>query len=216
MISGLPRIPSDCGCSNSRMPMALMRPSNRPPRRKPSKRGIFALVTCCGSIMAVISANWPGIPPCPKSDPLSHNLSFQGEVLFRKPGEFEAFPLLGRIPHSERVISQHFLGLFWQGPVFTVSYRCHQDTATAFRAFAQQPKRVGEWMAAWKGELDSLDWGREIHFQGQDEFRRPLIFWKFSEAVMGFAGLFGPIFGFGICRKNEKNRHFMALIGPKP
>lgn len=143
---------------------------------------------------------------------LSDNLSFQGEALFLKPREFEAFPLLGRIPHSERVITDHFLGLDWLGPVFTVSYRCHQDTATAFRAFAQEPKRVGKWMATWKGDLDSLDWGREIRFHGQDEFRRPLIFWKFSEAVMGFEGCFDPILALEYAEKMKKT----AVLWPKP
>lgn len=151
-------------------------------------------------------------PVLSEGDPLTEYLSFQGEVLFLKPGEFEAFPLLGRIPHSERVIADHFLGLPWHGPVFTVSYRCHQDTATAFRAFAQEPKLVGEWMAAWKGDLDSLDWGREIHFHGQDEFRRPLIFWKFSEAVMGFEGCFDPILALEYAEKMKKT----AILWPKP
>jgi hypothetical protein len=148
----------------------------------------------------------------PQGDELIDNLSFQGEALFLKPKEFEAFPLLGRIPHSERVIADHFLGRAWRGPVFTVAYRCHGDTATAFRAFAQESGLLEEWMSAWKGEMDSLDWGREIHFQGQDEFRRPLIFWKFSEAVMGFAGCSDTILALKYAEKMKKT----AILWPKP
>ncbi len=147
-----------------------------------------------------------------QGDELIDNLSFQGETLFLKPKEFEAFPLLGRIPHSERIISDHFLGRAWRGPVFTVGYHCHGDTATAFRAFAQESRQMEEWMGAWKGEKDSLDWGREVHFQGQDEFRRPLIFWKFSEAVMGFEGCSDMILALKYAEKMKKT----AILWPKP
>ena len=140
------------------------------------------------------------------------NLTFQGEALFLMPKEFDAFPLLGRIPHSERVVPDHFLGHNWRGPVFTVAYRCHGDTATAFRAFAQEATVIQEWMGAWKGKTDSLDWGREIHFQGQDEFRRPLIFWKFSNAVMGFEGCFDSVLASEYAEKMKKT----AILWPKP
>lgn len=147
-----------------------------------------------------------------QGDELMENLSFRGETLFLKPKEFEAFPLLGRIPLSERVIAEHFLGRDWRGPVFTVAYRCHGDTATAFRAFAQDAGQMEEWMGAWKGDKDSLDWGREIHFQGQDEFHRPLIFWKFSKAVMGFAGCPDTILALNYAQKMKKT----AIFWPKP
>lgn len=147
-----------------------------------------------------------------QGDELIDNLSFQGEALFLMPKEFEAFPLLGRIPHSERIITHHFLGRAWRGPVFTVAYRCHGDTATAFRAFAQENRLMEEWVGAWKGDKDSLDWGREVHFLGQDEFRRPLIFWKFSEAVMGFEGCSDTILALQYAEKMKKT----AILWPKP
>jgi hypothetical protein len=147
-----------------------------------------------------------------RGDELIENLTLQGEPLFLKPKEFESFPLLGRIPHSERIIAEHFLGRDWHGPVFTVAYRCHDDTATAFRAFAQEDKMLEGWLGAWKGQTDSLDWGREIHFKGEDEFHRPLIFWKFPEAVMGFAGCFDTILALEYAEKMKKT----AILWPKP
>jgi hypothetical protein len=140
------------------------------------------------------------------------NLAIQGETLPANPKEFEAFPLLGKIPHSERVIPRHFLGRSWRGPVFTVSYRCHGDTATAFRAFAQNFQEASGWMRDWEGKPDTLNWGREIHFQGWDEFRRPLIFWIFSEGVMGFTGCFDRNLAQEYAEKMEKT----AIFWPKP
>jgi hypothetical protein len=139
-------------------------------------------------------------------------LLFQGEDLILPPKEFAAFPLLGRIPHSERVISSHFLGRPWNGPVFTVGYKCHGDTATAFRSFQQDFKAAKQWMGDWSGKSDTLDWGREIHFQGVDEFRRPLIFWIFSEGAMGFAGCFDTLLSQEYAEKMEKS----AILWPKP
>jgi hypothetical protein len=143
---------------------------------------------------------------------LLENLSFQGEDLFLLPKEFAAFPLLGRIPHSERVISSHFLGRQWRGPVFTVGYKCHGDTATAFRAFPQDFNAAKLWIQDWSGKSDTLGWGREIHFQGLDEFHRPLIFWVFSEGIMGFAGCFDTILSQEYAEKMEKS----AILWPKP
>ncbi|MEO6095032.1 MAG: hypothetical protein ABIW76_04930 [Fibrobacteria bacterium] len=139
-------------------------------------------------------------------------LVFQGEDLIVTPKEFSAFPLLGRIPHSERVISSHFLGRQWHGPVFTVGYKCHGDTATAFRAFPQDFKAVTDWMLDWSGKSDTLAFSREIHFQGVDEFRRPLIFWIFLEGVMGFSGCFDTILSQEYAEKMEKS----LILWPKP
>jgi hypothetical protein len=143
---------------------------------------------------------------------LKEKLSFQGEELFAKPMEFAAFPLLGRIANSERVIAEHFLGREWQGPVFSVSYRCHGDTSIAFRAFGQNFQEVQSWMNEWSGKRDTLNWGREIHFQGLDEFQRPLIFWVFSEGVMGFTGCFDSALAQEYALKMEKT----AVLWPKP
>ncbi len=144
------------------------------------------------------------------ADFLKENLSFQGEELYAKPKEFSAFPLLGRIPHSERVIPSHFMGRNWQGPVFTIAYHCHSDTATAFRAWKQNQDSVKTWLADWRGKSDTLEWGREIHFQGWDEFRRPLIFWFFSDGIMGFSGCFDPVLAAEYDQKMEKTNVFWA------
>ncbi len=146
------------------------------------------------------------------SEFLKENLRFQGEEWMPLPKEFQAFPLLGRIPHSERVITRHFLGHQWKGPVFTVAYRCHGDSATAFRAFAQNFTEAKGWLKDWNGKRDTLDWGREIHFQGLDEFRRPLIFWIFSEGIMGFEGCFDTVLAQEYAEKMEKT----AILWPKP
>ena len=147
-----------------------------------------------------------------ESASLFEKLRFQGEDPILPPKEFAAFPLLGRVPHSERVISSYFLGRPWSGPVFTVGYKCHGDTATAFRAFQQDFKVAKQWMQDWSGKSDTLDWGREIHFQGVDEFRGPLIFWVFSEGVMGFAGCFDTLLSQEYAEKMEKS----AILWPKP
>jgi hypothetical protein len=145
-------------------------------------------------------------------DILKGNLRFKDQELFAKPGEFAAFPLLGRIPASERVIPAHFLGCAWGGPVFTVGYRCHGDTATAFRAYAQNRDSIRTWLMRWSGKTDTLNWGRELHFKGRDEFRRPLIFWFFSEGVMGFSGCSDSVLAEEYAQKLQKT----AVLWPEP
>ena len=168
-----------------------------------------ALVFHHGKFLGELEYARPGLVP---SRFLKENLAFHGEELFAKPEEFTAFPLLGRIQHSERVIARHFLGKDWQGPVFTVGYRCNSDTGTAFRAFAQNSDSVKSWLRGWQGRKDTLDWGREIRFQGADEFRRPLIFWFFSEEVMGFEGCFDSLLTHEYAEKMQKT----AVLWPKP
>ncbi|MDB5048133.1 MAG: hypothetical protein JWO30_1204 [Fibrobacteres bacterium] len=168
-----------------------------------------ALVFQHGSYLGELEYARAGLVP---ASFLKENLSFLGEELFVKPREFAAFPLLGRIPGSERVISNDFLGRKWQGPVFTVSYRCHSDTGTAFRSNLQNSDTVKSWLREWQGKRDTLNWGREIHFQGLDEFHRSLIFWLFSEGVMGFSGCFDPVLAQEYAKKMKKT----AVLWPKP
>jgi hypothetical protein len=120
-------------------------------------------------------------------------LKFGAEPAFRKPRLFASFPIQGRLPASERVVSRHFLGRIWQGPVLTVSYRCGEDTATGFRAYPQPGRWVSAWMREWEGAVDSARGPDEKRFQGLDEFRRPLIFWSFSEGIVGLEGCFDTI-----------------------
>lgn len=137
---------------------------------------------------------------------LREKLSFQGEPLFLPPPEFATFPLLGRIPHSERVITAHFLGRNWQGPVFSVSYRCHGDTVTAFRAKAYDPKDLEAWLQRRHGSIDTIGWGkeRELRFQGRDEFQRPLVFWIRGNDVVGMEGCFDKELAMEYTRKLSK------------
>jgi hypothetical protein len=143
---------------------------------------------------------------------LKRSLTFQGEELLSKPAEFSAFPLLGRIPNSDRVIPAHFLGCGWRGPVFTAGYRCHGDTATAFRAYVQNRDSARTWIRRWSGKTDTLNWGREIRFKGQDDFHRPLIFWLFSEGVMGFSGCSDSVLAEEYAQKLQKT----AVLWPNP
>ena len=143
---------------------------------------------------------------------LKENLSFQGEELFIKPPEFKSFPLLGRIPKSERLHAQDFMGRHWQGAVFSVQYLCRGDTATAFRAAHQSEDSLREWMHDWAGHLDTLNWGREIHFQGRNEFHEALVFWVFSDGALGLSGCYDPILAQAYVEKMEK----MTVLLPKP
>jgi hypothetical protein len=119
---------------------------------------------------------------------LEKNLVFTGQELFPVPEMFKSFPLLERIPKSERVWTADFLGRKWRGPVFSVAYQCHGDTAMAFRAFPQPKDSVKMWMRPWQGKIDTAGWRHEIHFSGQNEFQEPLIFWFFQEGIVGFKG----------------------------
>lgn len=131
------------------------------------------------------------------------------------PEEFGAFPLLGKIENSERIYDRDFLGRAWTGPVFSVQYRCGSDTATAFRAFAQN-ESVKAWSKDWSGKQDTLGGllpgQKEFRFDGTDEFRRPLIFWFFSSGVMGLEGCWDPVMAAEYAEKMEKTQ----VLWPKP
>jgi hypothetical protein len=130
------------------------------------------------------------------------------EPLFALPSEFESFPLLGRIPGSERVSEGDFLGSRWSGPVFSAEYRCHEDTAIAFRAFPQKAESLEAFSALWKGKREPGPGGQGWRFQGQDEFSRPMIFEVFSEGLMGFSGCFDPATAHEYVEKLRKTQVF--------
>lgn len=136
------------------------------------------------------------------------NLLFAGESEFPMPALFASFPLLGRVPNREQVVQFDFLGNIWRGPVFSAEFHCHGDTALALRAFPQNPDSLRAWMAPWKGTVDTLKGGREWHFRGVDEFRRPVVFWVFSEGVMGFFGCYDPILEKEYLEKMQKTQVF--------
>lgn len=136
------------------------------------------------------------------------NLVFAGEPEFPVPALFAAFPLLGRISNSERVVREEFLGYAWMGPVFSADFHCHGDTATAFRAPSQNADSLRAWMLPWKGRSDSLEAGRHWQFRGEDEFRRPMIFWVFSGGVAGLSGCFDPVLEKEYVEKMEKTQVF--------
>jgi hypothetical protein len=140
------------------------------------------------------------------------NLAFQGEELFQKPIGFQAFPLSGRIPHSERVILREFQGRKWTGPVFSARYRCHEDTATAFRAFPQSQDSLRSWFHEWHGKSDTLTWGREFRFLGQNEFHEPVVFWVFPEGILGLVGCYDSILAEAYAQKMQK----MTVLWTKP
>lgn len=124
-------------------------------------------------------------------------------VLF--PSQFAAFPLLGRIPGSERVFPKDFLGGPWSGPVFSVGYPCHGDTAIAFRTMALEDNSLSVWMQAWKG---TVDFAKEKRFEGKDEFGRPMILRFFSDGILGVSGCYDSELGREYAEKMRKMQVF--------
>lgn len=126
------------------------------------------------------------------------------------PDQFKAFPLLGRIPGSERVFTRDFLGGPWTGPVFSVRYPCHGDTAIAFRAPSRDAGSLAEWMKPWKGNTLSGAAGfqKEKRFQGEDEFGRPMIVRSFSDGILGISGCYDSLLGQEYAEKMRKMQVF--------
>jgi len=130
-------------------------------------------------------------------------------ILF--PDQFQAFPLLGRIPGSERVFTRDFLGGPWSGPVFAVKYPCHGDTAIAFRTLARDAASLAGWMKPWKGAAafnGAADFEKEKRYQGQDEFGRPMILRFFSDGILGISGCYDSELGQEYVEKMQKMQVF--------
>lgn len=132
-------------------------------------------------------------------------LAFIGEPSILYPTQFNAFPLLGRIPGSERIFTKDFLGGPWSGPVFSVSYPCHGDTAIAFRTSGSDAASLAGWMQPWKGRTD---FAKEKRFDGQDEFGRPMILQAFSGGIVGISGCFDSELGQEYAEKMRKTQVF--------
>jgi hypothetical protein len=143
---------------------------------------------------------------------LISKLVFKGEDLFLRPHEFASFPLIDQLPKSERVILADFLGKSWKGPVFTMQYRCHEDTATAFRANSQVGKFDFALIQGWTGQLDSLSKKGEIRFMGQNELNEPVVFWVHSRGIIGMVGCYDSIFSLAYVEKTRK----MVILWEKP
>jgi hypothetical protein len=130
-------------------------------------------------------------------------------ILF--PEQFKAFPLLGRIPGSERIFTRDFLGGSWSGPVFSVGYPCHGDTAIAFRTLARDAGSLAEWMKPWKGPAPLGETGNfalEKRYQGADEFGRPMILRAFSDGILGISGCYDSELGQEYAEKMRKMQVF--------
>lgn len=138
------------------------------------------------------------------------NLVFGGQIGFSLPPEFEAFPILGRITGSERVFEADFLGMRWNGPIFSVGYRCHGDTALAFRGYTQNEDSLLSFIAPWEGRREILPRGRGWRFQGKDEFGRPLFLGYFSEGILGFSGCYDSSWNREFVEKMQKMRMFWS------
>ena len=130
------------------------------------------------------------------------------EPVFILPEEFEAFPLLGRIPGSERVFTRDFLGGSWSGRVFSVAYPCHGDTAIAFRAGVQNADSLSMWMRYWKGPNHFGNSGEDGSFTGQDEFGRSMLLRKYSDGIFGISGCFDSELSQEYAEKMRKMREF--------
>ncbi|MBW8888168.1 MAG: hypothetical protein JF616_10475 [Fibrobacteres bacterium] len=129
-------------------------------------------------------------------------------ILF--PEQFKAFPLLGRIPGSERISMKDFLGGPWSGPVFSVGYPCHGDTAIAFRASARDAASLAGWMNPWKFSAPgrAADFTLEKRYQGEDEFGRPMILRAFSDGILGISGCYDSDLGQEYAEKMRKMQVF--------
>lgn len=135
-------------------------------------------------------------------------LVFAGEQENSLPALFSSFPLLGRIPQSERMPDRIFLGHRWNGPVFSAEYQCHGDTALAFRANPQPQDSLRIWMRPWKGKVDSTRDGREWTFRGVDDLGRPMVLENFSDGIAGFSGCYDPVLEREYVEKMKKTQVF--------
>jgi hypothetical protein len=135
-------------------------------------------------------------------------LAIAGEPVFVLPPEFEAFPLRGRIPGSEGLFQRAFLGVPWNGPIFTVAYACHGDTALAFRGYPQNADSLAHAYSYWKGRNETSKDGESLGFIGEDEFGYPIILKIFPEGILGFSGCFDPQLSREYVEKMQKMRFF--------
>lgn len=135
-------------------------------------------------------------------------LAFAGETSFALPAEFGAFPLRGRIPGSERIFPRDFLGGPWRGPVFSVAYQCHGDTALAFRGTTQLTDSIEPFLAAWTGKRETRKSGKEWSFEGRDEFGRPIFLDHFAEGMLGISGCYDPFWTREYAEKMRKTQVF--------
>lgn len=131
-------------------------------------------------------------------------LLFQGESLFQRPRAFQAFPIAGQIPQSERILTPDFLGGKGSEALLAVAYQCHQDTAWLFRSSRPFAKSLSEWLSARQGRADTLKWGREIHFSGILSDGKPVIFWIFKGGVLGVWGCYDPVLAQEYAEKLKK------------
>jgi hypothetical protein len=139
---------------------------------------------------------------------LKARLRIGGEAPVALPREFEAFPLLGRVPGSERVWLRDFLGGPWRGPVFSVAYRCSGDTAIAFRGLPQKEADLEDYLSLWKGHRDRGKNRNSWRFEGVDEFGRPMLFRFSPKGILGFSGCYDSVQGQEYLEKMEKTGVF--------
>jgi hypothetical protein len=135
-------------------------------------------------------------------------LALAGEPVFSLPPEFEAFPLLGRLPGSEGLFPRVFLGTAWQGPIFTAGYLCQGDTAIAFRGFPQNADSLTHLLGAWKGRYESAKNGQTQGFIGEDRFGDPVILKVFPDGILGISGCFDSQLAQEYVEKMQKMRFF--------
>ncbi len=125
---------------------------------------------------------------------------------------FSAFPLIGRLPASERLIPKDFLGMDWNGPIFCVQYHCGSDTAFLFRGFRQSafPLKLKE--PFFEVQIDTLRKGKEYRILGVDPFQAPFVFLQNPQAIMGISGCSDSILANQYVEKLRK----MTVLWAKP
>lgn len=145
-----------------------------------------------GSRWAFVHGEYLGLTDSSASplypEEFKERLAFAGEPVFILPPGYGAFPLRGRVVGSERLFLRDFLGGNWNGPVFSVAYQCHGDTAFAFRASSQNQDTLRAFMAPWKGRRETRKSGKEWIFEGRDEFDHPILIENRDAGILGFSG----------------------------
>ncbi len=157
-----------------------------------------------GAYLGITDASAANLYP----EEFKERLAFAGEPVFLLPPEFEAFPLMGRIPGSEALFLRDFMGIHWKGPIFSVGYACHGDTALAFRGFPQPPDSLPQAFSAWKVNEAFGKNEQSGGFRGEDAFGNPVILKVFPDGILGFSGCFDSVLSQEYAEKMQKMRSF--------
>lgn len=123
---------------------------------------------------------------------LKESLVFVEEDLNQLPKKFHSFPLAGRIKNSERIFIDEFLGQRWASPIYSVQYFLNGDTVTLFR-MSPQSSLTSRHFTLHKDTRKFDLWNRELHFEGDDGFRKPVAIWASKVSAYGVFGCYDSL-----------------------